>query len=81
MAVEKRECLDTVTVLSYTTIKVNNFRSNLIVEKIERASVFDVMEHKIVTVVTTKLIESGEREFEGLKEGEAVSSKIIQCDI
>ena len=79
MAVEKCECLDTATVLSFTTIKVNNFRSNLIVEKIERASVFDAMEHKIVTVVTTKLIESGERE--GIKEGEAVSSKIIQCGI
>ena len=79
MAVEKCECLDTATVLSFTTIKVNNYRSNRIVERIERASVFDVMEHKIVTVVTTKLIEAGERQ--GIKEGEAVSSKIIQCGI
>lgn len=77
MVVEKCECLDIVMVFSYMIIKVNNFRSNFIVEKIERVLVFDVMEYKIVIVVIIKLIEFGEREFEGIKEGEVVSLKII----
>lgn len=77
MVVEKCECLDIVMVFSYMIIKVNNFRSNFIVEKIERVLVFDVMEYKIVIVVIIKLIEFGEREFEGIIEGEVVSLKII----
>ena len=69
MAVEKRECLDAVT-LSCTIIKVNNFGYNLIADRKKELRFFMLWRIKVLPCSGNKTIEAGERQ--GIKEGKFI---------